>query len=155
MERACGSIKANFQNEVPDVVTVHWDGKLLPALDAPRSNEEHLPIVILYVNKEQRIAVPSLESSSGSRQAQAVWNKISLFLRQAKSFVYELVLKSVFKVKISQVATNPSIPLFKKFRDNWKSVDPDKIKCYKENLALHLTVSGIDNLLEMYRAELT
>ena len=69
--------------------------------------------------------------------------------------IYELVLKSVFEVKISQVTTNPDIPLFKKFRDNWKSVDPDKIQCYKEKLALHLTVSEIDNLLELYRTELT
>ncbi|KAG8239517.1 hypothetical protein J437_LFUL018936 [Ladona fulva] len=37
---------------------------------------KRLPIVILYVNKEQLIAVPRLESSSGSRQAQAVWNAI-------------------------------------------------------------------------------
>ncbi|KAG8227806.1 hypothetical protein J437_LFUL006220 [Ladona fulva] len=94
---------------------------------------------------KQLIAVRRLESFSGSREAQAVWNaivdwnledkvqffccdttasntQICLFLRQVKSFVYELVLKSVFEVKISQVTTNPDIPLFKKFRDNWKSL---------------------------------
>ncbi|XP_046409261.1 uncharacterized protein LOC124174209 [Ischnura elegans] len=69
--------------------------------------------------------------------------------------VYELVLKSVFEVKISQVTANPDIPLFKKFRDNWNGVDPDKAQCYKKKLALHLTVSEIDNLLEFYRTELT
>ncbi|KAG8235092.1 hypothetical protein J437_LFUL014424, partial [Ladona fulva] len=51
-------------------------------------------------------------------------------------------------LKIIQVTTNPDIPLFKKFRYNRKSVDPDKIQCYKENFALHLTVSEIDDLLE-------
>ncbi|KAG8231000.1 hypothetical protein J437_LFUL010016 [Ladona fulva] len=61
---------------VPDVVTVHRDGKLLPALDARKSKEERPPIVILYVNKEQLIAVPRSESSSGSKEAQAVWNTI-------------------------------------------------------------------------------
>ena len=70
------AIKVRFQNEVPDVVTVHWDGKLLPALDARKSKEEHLPIVISYANKEQLINVPRLESSSGSGQAQAVCNAI-------------------------------------------------------------------------------
>ena len=50
--------------------------KLLPALDARKSKEERLPIVISYVNKEQFIDVPSLESSSGSEHAQAVWNAI-------------------------------------------------------------------------------
>ncbi|GBM63112.1 hypothetical protein AVEN_68561-1 [Araneus ventricosus] len=28
------NIKIDFQNEVPDVMTLHWDGKLLPALSA-------------------------------------------------------------------------------------------------------------------------
>ncbi|KAG8237590.1 hypothetical protein J437_LFUL003318 [Ladona fulva] len=162
--KACGSIKANFQNKIPD-----------------------------FLDKVQLIAVPRLESSSGSRQAQAVWNvivdwyledkvqffvvmlrlqkhfismlpacfltksliEVCLFLRQAKSFVHELVLKNAFEVKISQATTNPDIPLFKKFRDNWKSDDPDKIQYYKESLALHRTISEIDNLLELYGTELT
>ncbi|GBO27656.1 hypothetical protein AVEN_215866-1 [Araneus ventricosus] len=40
------NIKIDFQNEVQDVVTLHWDGKLLPALSARKSEEERLPIVI-------------------------------------------------------------------------------------------------------------
>ena len=39
------NIKIYFQNEVPDVVTSHWEGKLFPALSAQKSKEEHLPIV--------------------------------------------------------------------------------------------------------------
>ncbi|KAG8237019.1 hypothetical protein J437_LFUL017143 [Ladona fulva] len=170
---------------VPGVVTVHWDAKLFPALDARESKEERLPIVMLYVNKEQLIAVPRLESSSESGQAQAVcnaivdWNledkvqffvvilrhqihvisvvpvcflnknlrEIYLFLRQQNLFVFE--------VKISQVTTNSDIPPFKKFRDNWKIVDPNKIQVYQENLKFHLTVSEIDNMLEFCRTELT
>ncbi|GBM84693.1 hypothetical protein AVEN_49843-1 [Araneus ventricosus] len=42
------NIKIDFQNEVPDVVTLHRDGKLLPALSARKSEEERLPIVISY-----------------------------------------------------------------------------------------------------------
>ncbi|GBM95973.1 hypothetical protein AVEN_263324-1 [Araneus ventricosus] len=34
-ERA-GNIKIDFQNEVPDAVTLLWDGKLLPALSAQK-----------------------------------------------------------------------------------------------------------------------
>ncbi|GBN52556.1 hypothetical protein AVEN_204171-1 [Araneus ventricosus] len=40
------NIKIDFQNEVLDVVTLHWDGKLLPALSARKSKEERLHIVI-------------------------------------------------------------------------------------------------------------
>ncbi|GBL94056.1 hypothetical protein AVEN_185025-1 [Araneus ventricosus] len=40
--------KIYFQNEVPDGVTLHWDGKLFPALSARKSKEERLPIVISY-----------------------------------------------------------------------------------------------------------
>nr|CAH7758097.1 unnamed protein product [Callosobruchus chinensis] len=54
------AIKVDFQNDVPVVVTVHWDGKLLPALDARKSKEELLSILITHGNKEQLLAVPKL-----------------------------------------------------------------------------------------------
>ncbi|GBM13439.1 hypothetical protein AVEN_54437-1 [Araneus ventricosus] len=47
------NIKIDFQNEVPDVVTLHWVGKLLPALSARKSKEERLPIVISYGLKKR------------------------------------------------------------------------------------------------------
>ncbi|GBN13427.1 hypothetical protein AVEN_38765-1 [Araneus ventricosus] len=68
------NIKIDFQNKVPDVVTLHWDGKLLPALSARKSKEERLPIVISYGLKKQLIAVPKLDA--GKEQAQAVWKAI-------------------------------------------------------------------------------
>ncbi|GBM95187.1 hypothetical protein AVEN_75725-1 [Araneus ventricosus] len=46
------NIKIDFQNKVPDVVTLHSDGKLLSALSARKSKEERLPIVISYGLKE-------------------------------------------------------------------------------------------------------
>ncbi|GBL83115.1 hypothetical protein AVEN_165334-1 [Araneus ventricosus] len=70
------NIKIDFQNEVPDVVTLHWDGKLLPALSARKSKEERLPIVISYGLKKQLIAVPRLDNSAGKEQVQAVWKAI-------------------------------------------------------------------------------
>ncbi|GBN67709.1 hypothetical protein AVEN_134086-1 [Araneus ventricosus] len=74
-ERAV-NIKIDFQNEVPDVVTLHWDDKLLPAFSARKSKEERLPIVISYGLKKQLIAVPRLDNSTGKEQAQAVWKVI-------------------------------------------------------------------------------
>ncbi|GBO01544.1 hypothetical protein AVEN_226251-1 [Araneus ventricosus] len=70
------NIKIAFQNEVLDVVTLHWGGKLLPALSARKSKEERLPIVISYGLKEQLIAAPRLDNSTGKEQAQAVWKAI-------------------------------------------------------------------------------
>lgn len=70
------AIKIDFKNEVPDVVTVHWDGKLLPALNARKSKKELLLTNISFGNKEQLIAVPKLNNSTGKEQAQAVWNAI-------------------------------------------------------------------------------
>ncbi|GBN33099.1 hypothetical protein AVEN_87310-1 [Araneus ventricosus] len=46
------NIEIDFQNKVPDVVTLHSDGKLLPALSARKSKEERLPTVISYGLKE-------------------------------------------------------------------------------------------------------
>ena len=38
-------IKTDFQDRVPDVITVHWDGKLLPGLDIRSLKEERLPVL--------------------------------------------------------------------------------------------------------------
>ncbi|GBM39087.1 hypothetical protein AVEN_22399-1 [Araneus ventricosus] len=46
------NIKSDFQNEILDIVSLHWDGKLLPALSARKSKEERLPIVISNVLKK-------------------------------------------------------------------------------------------------------
>ncbi|GBO10796.1 hypothetical protein AVEN_160248-1 [Araneus ventricosus] len=61
--------------KVLDVVILHWDDmKLLPALSARKSKrEERFPIVTSYGLKEQLIAVPKLDNSTGKEQAQAVW----------------------------------------------------------------------------------
>ncbi|GBP64579.1 hypothetical protein EVAR_32737_1 [Eumeta japonica] len=184
-------IKIEFQNDLKDTVTGHWDGKLLPALDVRKCKEERLPIVISYGDKEQLIAVQKLDNFSGSEQAQAVWNAVTdwnledkvqilcydttasntgringacvlleqKFNRDVLIFayhhhVYELVLKGVFKAKISQVTNNPDIPLFKKFRENWKNIHPKKIQSAAEILS-RLKVSENEKLLEFYRTELT
>ncbi|GBO42428.1 hypothetical protein AVEN_241147-1 [Araneus ventricosus] len=70
------NIKIDFQNEVQDVVTLHSDGKLFPALSARKSKEERLPIIISYGLKEQLIAVPRLDTSTGKEQTQAFWKAI-------------------------------------------------------------------------------
>ncbi|GBN25696.1 hypothetical protein AVEN_74591-1 [Araneus ventricosus] len=69
-------MKIYFQNEVQDVVTLHWDGKLLPALSARKLKEERLSIVISYGLKKQLIAVPRLDNSTGKEQAQTFWKAI-------------------------------------------------------------------------------
>ncbi|GBN69324.1 hypothetical protein AVEN_36030-1 [Araneus ventricosus] len=154
------NVKIDFQNKVPGVVTLHSDGKLLPALSARKSKEERLPIVISYELKEQLIAVPRLDNSTGKEQAQAFWkanlywnleDKVQILCCDTKAsntgrfngacalleqtfykemlfsacyhHVYELVLKTVLKMKIKQVTTSPDIPLFEKLKDNWKNID--------------------------------
>ncbi|GBM59656.1 hypothetical protein AVEN_42258-1 [Araneus ventricosus] len=71
-----------------------------------------------------------------------------------RHFVYELVLKAVFDVKIKQVTTSPDIPLFKKLKYNWKNIDLTKIQCYRKTMELFRTVPELENLFDFYRAEL-
>ncbi|GBO11664.1 hypothetical protein AVEN_27090-1 [Araneus ventricosus] len=70
------NIKIDFQNKVPDVVTLHWDLKLLPALSARKLKEESFPIVISYGLKKQLIAVRRLDKYASKEHAQAVWKTI-------------------------------------------------------------------------------
>ncbi|GBM42698.1 hypothetical protein AVEN_219148-1 [Araneus ventricosus] len=64
------------RGKVADVVTLHSEGKLLPVLSARKSKEERLPIVISYGLKEQLIAVPRLDNSTGKEHTQAFWKAI-------------------------------------------------------------------------------
>ncbi|GBP79690.1 hypothetical protein EVAR_61213_1 [Eumeta japonica] len=80
---------------MPELVIVHWDGKLLPSLDVRNSKEEHLPILMSFGESEQLLAVPKLESSSDQDQAKAVlkafydWNlddKVQIMCCDTTSF---------------------------------------------------------------------
>lgn len=185
------AIKIDFKNKVPEVVTLHWDGKLLPALDARSTKEERLPIVISFGNEDQLIAVPKLDNSSGKEQAQAVWNAITnwnledkvqilccdttasntgringacvlleqkfdrdLLIFACRHHVYELVLKSVFDVKMQEVTTGPDIPIFKRFQENYKNLDRNKIQCSREILEAHFSHFEIESLIHFYEAKL-
>lgn len=185
------SIKSDFQNKVPEVVTVHWDGKLLPGLDVRSSKEERLPIIISYDEKEQLLAVPKLDSSSGKDQAMAVSNALhdwnlndnvqimccdttasntgrlngacvlleqklerELLFFACRHHVYELVLKSAFESKIQQVTSSPDIPLFKKFRDNWKNINPSAIEPCTDFVQQHLCEAIINELVTFFNNEL-
>ncbi|GBO03620.1 hypothetical protein AVEN_154285-1 [Araneus ventricosus] len=55
LKKRAKNIKNDFQNNVPDVVTLHWVGKLLPALSARKSKEERFPTVILYGSKNNSL----------------------------------------------------------------------------------------------------
>ena len=70
MARAKG-IRTDFQDRVPDVITVHWDCKLLPGLDVRSPREERLPVLISFEENELLLSVPKLDSSSGKAQARA------------------------------------------------------------------------------------
>ncbi|GBM04206.1 hypothetical protein AVEN_41026-2-1, partial [Araneus ventricosus] len=67
------SIKVAFQNDIPQILTVHWDGKLLPALNVRDATEERLSIIVSFSDREQLIGVPKLQNETGKEQAHAVW----------------------------------------------------------------------------------
>jgi len=185
------AIKFNFQNNVPDVVTVHWDGKLLPGLDVRSSKEERLPVIASFDDREQLLAVPKLERSTGKHQAKAVATALfdcnlldkvqimccdttasntgrfngacaileqtlgrELLLFACRHHVYELVLKAVFETKIKQMTSSPDIPMFKKLRENWKSIDSSNIEPSLNFVKGRVAGTDIQALLTFYKAEL-
>lgn len=76
-KKSAESIKVAFQNDIPQILTVHWDGKLLPALNVRDTKEERLPIIVSFGDREQLIGVPKLQNSSGEEQANAVWTALT------------------------------------------------------------------------------
>ncbi|GBM85082.1 hypothetical protein AVEN_248813-1 [Araneus ventricosus] len=69
-------IKELFQENEPSFVCVHWDSKLLPALNVRDLKSERLPIIVTYKDEEKLLGVPKLENYSGKDQAMAVWNAL-------------------------------------------------------------------------------
>lgn len=69
-------IKFDFQNNIPEAVTVHWDEKLFPGLNVRSSKEERLPVIASFDDREQLLAVPKVKSSSRKHQTKALldWN---------------------------------------------------------------------------------
>ncbi|GBO46872.1 hypothetical protein AVEN_210408-1 [Araneus ventricosus] len=67
------SIKVAFQKDIPQILTVHWDGKLLPGLNVRDAKEERLPIFVAFSDREQLIGVPKLPNATVKEQAHAVW----------------------------------------------------------------------------------
>lgn len=185
------SIKTDFQNNVPEIVTIHWDGKLLPGLNVTGTKEERLPILISFGEKDQLLAVPKLDSSTGKDQAEAVFNALSdwnlndkvqimccdttasntgrlngacvlleqklereLLLFACRHHMYELVLKCVFESKIQQITSSPDIPLFKKFRDNWKNINATAIETCTDFVKKYFRETEINELIDYYKKEL-
>lgn len=62
---------------MPEVVTVRWDGKLLPGFEVRNSKDERLPILISFEEWVQLFAVPKPENCSCQNQAEAVSNALN------------------------------------------------------------------------------
>jgi len=68
-EAYASNLKNEFENTNFDGLTVHWNGKLLPALIS-KENVDRLPIVITCSETEKLLGVPKITSRSGHYHAQ-------------------------------------------------------------------------------------
>lgn len=65
------NIKKDFK--ALNILTVHWDGKLLPEMTGV-TKVERLPVIITGLNCEQLLGVPKLNESSGLRQSEVIYD---------------------------------------------------------------------------------
>ncbi|GBL94116.1 hypothetical protein AVEN_185068-1 [Araneus ventricosus] len=70
------NIKIDFQNKVPDPSDLTFGWQTVAYFECSKIERNRLPIVISYGLKEQLIAVPRLDNSTGNEQAQAFWKAI-------------------------------------------------------------------------------
>ncbi|GBN10564.1 hypothetical protein AVEN_102257-1 [Araneus ventricosus] len=75
-------IKELFKENEPSFVCVHWDGKLLPALNVTDLKSERLPIFVTYKDEEKLLRVPKLENSSGPD----LWDRDDSYLKTQEIF---------------------------------------------------------------------
>ena len=70
---SAAEIKAAFSPDVP--LTVHWDGKIVPAVDGGPS-EERLPVLVSGDGVAKLLAVPKLSNGTGRTMAAAVFSAL-------------------------------------------------------------------------------
>ena len=146
-----------------NVLTVHWDGKLLPQLSG-KEKEDRLPVIVTDKKLEKILSIPRLPSGSGEHQAQAVFEALEaagledkvaaisfdttasntgrangscVLLEQkvgrqlihlaCRHHVLELVIGKAFD-HLMGPSSGPEITLFKKFKEQWSSVDQTQFK---------------------------
>jgi hypothetical protein len=73
-EAIAAEIKASFTPNVP--LTVHWDGKMLPALES-KENVDRLAILVSGDGVVKLLGVPQLANGTGIAQADAVFNTLT------------------------------------------------------------------------------
>jgi adenylate/nucleoside-diphosphate kinase len=147
-------IKTKFQSSIPNYITIHWDGKILPTLNVRDSGIDRLPIVLTSKKQDLVIGIPKMEKSTGKEQANAIYYELENWgvtdVVQAlccdttglniERFIGEKIGKRftlptyVFETVLPHTTTSPDIPLFKNFRNNWNKID------------ITNTTSGIDDL---------
>jgi len=68
-------VTSNTERLFNDSITIHWDGKLLPALTG-KYNVDGFPIVVSCNGKEQLLGVPALDTGTGVDQANAIFKTL-------------------------------------------------------------------------------
>jgi len=69
--------------------------------------------------------------------------------------IYELILRSVFEIKIPEVTSSPAIPLFKNFRKEWYKLDINKYNIGIEGQACGVALENVkEDILNFVKSKL-
>ncbi|CAH0389126.1 unnamed protein product [Bemisia tabaci] len=74
-EKRALKLKENFQGENLELITLHWDGKLMKQLLGP-DKCDRLAIIITSGDIEQILSIPEVLSSTGRDQADAIFEHL-------------------------------------------------------------------------------
>lgn len=132
-EKRKPNLKSDFQKEMLDVDSVHWDAKLLPCLNVWNSKEECLPVFITFGGKEEFFAVSStpydwnLNDKVQIMRCETVasntehLNEAYIFetkVRERCSLLFTIILIKWYQ----KFTESQDLSLFKVFLNNWKNL---------------------------------
>ena len=157
--------RSTKEERLPIVISFGNDDQLIavPKLDNSSGKEQAQAVWNAITNwnledKVQILCCDTTASNTGRINGACVLLEQKfdrdLLLFACRHHVYELVLKSVFEVKMQQVTTSPDIPIFKMFKENYKNIDTNKIQCSREIVEAHFNHFEIESLLKFYQAKL-
>lgn len=82
--------------------------------------------------------------------------KRSLLYLPCRHHIFELILKEVFSKLLNSIMVGPDVPIFKKFKDAWNSIDKDNFESgiKDENVTKHISIEEANEIIEFCKDQL-
>lgn len=158
---------SNKVDRLPIVVTQHGIEHLLGVPKLQSGTGKEIANAIIKVLKEwglmhkiQAICFDTTSANTGKDKGAAVILedvlKRSLLYLPCRHHIFEIILKEVFSKLLKSIMSGPDVPIFKRFKDVWSSLNKDNFKpCITDkNIAKYIDNEKSNEIIDFCKDQL-